>query len=299
MAAVVAVVSRDDVTKGFPRTVDAYEGLGTWIDAFDYGPAYQPDGEPPVVTPDDVDALAGHGVRTLFIQAARLDRRSPGMLVDEELLGAFLEEAHRHDMRVVGWYLPKLADVADDLAHLRAIADFEADGHRFDGLAVDIEWTEDVPDHVERNRRLVDLSEKLDAAVGDDAVGAIVLPAVQLEVVNTTLWPDFPYRGLADAYDVWLPMAYWTFRTEESGFRDAHAYTDESVRRLRANLGDADAPVHPIGGIADRATEADYAAYLRALDDVDAIGGSIYDVRTLSLGGWRVLARSALGTVEP
>ncbi|MGH2685767.1 MAG: hypothetical protein ACRDJP_09920 [Actinomycetota bacterium] len=276
--------------KGFPRTRDAYAGLGAWIDAFDYGPAYQNDGDP-VVTPADVELLADHGVRTLFIQAARLDPRSPGMLVDEPLLGAFLEEAHRRDIRVVGWYLPKLGDVGDDLAHLRAIAEFESEdgGHRFDGVAVDIEWTEDVPDHVERNRRLVALSEGLDAAVGEDAVGAIVLPAVQLEVVNTTLWPEFPYRELADFYDVWLPMAYWTFRSEESGYRDAAAYTTESVRRLRANLGDPNVPVHPIGGIGDRATEPDYAAFLGALDEVDAMGGSVYDLRTMSLGGWRAL----------
>ena len=290
----VALWPGDDVPKGFPRTGDAYRGLGAWVDAFDYGPAYQGDGDAPVITPEDVEVLADHGVRTLFIQAARLDARSPEMLVDEELLGEFLEEAHRRDIRVVGWYLPKLADVADDLAHLRAIAEFESDdgGHRFDGLALDIEWTEDVPDHAERNRQLIDLSEKLDAAVGDAAVGAIVLPAVQLEVVNTTLWPDFPYRQLADSYDVWLPMAYWTFRSEESGFRDAHAYTTESVRRLRTNLGDPDAAVHPIGGIGDRATEPDYAAFLRALDESDAVGGSIYDLRTMSLGGWRVFERA-------
>ena len=39
-----------------------------------------------------------------------------------------------------------------------AVADFEADGHRFDGIAVDIEWTQGVPDPAERSRRLVQLS---------------------------------------------------------------------------------------------------------------------------------------------
>lgn len=303
VALVVAAVTRDEVTKGFPRTSAAYHGLGAWIDAFDYGPAYQGEGDRPTVVPDDVEALARHGVRTLFIQAARLDRRSPAMIVDAELLGAFLAEAHRHEMRVVGWYLPKLADVDDDLRHLKAISTFEHDGHRFDGLAVDIEWTEDVPDHPERNRRLVELSSRLDEVAGDDAVGAIVLPAVQLEVVNTTLWPDFPYQQMRDHYDVWLPMAYWTFRTEQSGYRDAYRYTEESMRRLRANLGDPDAAVHPIGGIGDLASEADYAGFLRAIDEQRGVGGSVYDARTMSLGGWRVLSRShlldRLGTLEP
>ena len=158
-----------------------------------------------------------------------------------------------------------------------------------------------MPDHVERNRRLVELSARLsdDDVVGDgEAVGAIVLPAVQLEVINPTLWPDFPYRELAPHYDVWMPMAYWTFRSEESGYRVAEKYTAESIERLRTNLGDPDAVVHPIGGIGDRATEADYAGFLRAIEEQRAVGGSIYDARTMSLGGWRVLERSGLGTVE-
>jgi hypothetical protein len=296
-AVVIALVARDDVVTGFPRTVDVYDGLGAWIDAFDYGPAYQPEGEPPVLGPDDLEALADHGVRTVFVQAARLDERSPEMLVDAELLGELLEAAHRHDMRVVGWYLPKFGSVDSDLRHLRAIAEFESDGHRFDGVAVDIEWTEDVPDHADRNRRLVELSERLDEAVGDQPVGAIVLPPVQLEVVNTTLWPDFPYRELAGSYDVWLPMAYWTFRTEASGYRDAYRYTEESVRRLRANLLDDDARVHPIGGIGDLTTELDLVGFLRAVEAQRTVGGSVYDARTMSLGSWRVLERSRLGTL--
>ena len=298
-AVVVAVVTRGEETKGFPRTVEVHDGLGAWIDAFDYGPAYQPDGDPPVIEPTDVEALAEHGVRTLYLQAARLDERSPGMIVDVDLVGAFLDEAHEHDVRVVGWYLPKLADVDDDLRHLEAIRAFEHDGHRFDGVAVDIEWTEDVPDHSERNRRLVELSERLDEAAGDEAVAAVVLPAVQLEVINPTLWPDFPYQQLDEHYDVWMPMAYWTFRTEDSGYRDAYRYTEESIRRLRDNLGSSDARIHPIGGIGDLATEADYRGFLRAIEEQRAVGGSIYDVRTMSLGGWRALTRSdVLGTVE-
>ena len=72
-------------------------------------------------------------------------------------------------------------------------------------------------------------------------VASIVYPAVQLEVLNTTLWPDFPYRGLANRYvDVWMPMSYYTFRSPESGLRSAYRYTVDSVDRLRRRLGDPD-----------------------------------------------------------
>ena len=113
------------------------------------------------MTPAAVDEMAAAGVRTLFLQAARNDERAPDGVVDPVVLAQFLVRAHRHDMRVVGWYLPKFADVELDLRRLEAIADFRVLGHRFDGLAVDIEFTGDVPDHAARNQSLIDLSRRL------------------------------------------------------------------------------------------------------------------------------------------
>jgi hypothetical protein len=264
------------------RTVEAYGGYGTWVDAYDFVPAMQSPGRDPLVTPDDVDEMADEGVRTLFLQAARDDPRTPGRLVARRLVGEFLTRAHERGVRVVGWYLPHFGDIERDLAHLEAISTFEADGHRFDGVAVDIEWTRTVPNDRERSHRLVQLSQRLRDAVGHDALGAIVLPPVQLEVVSPRMWPGFPWRDLAPLYDAWMPMGYWTDRRADSGWRDAGAYTRENVERLRGDLGNADAAVHPIGGIADDATAADLAGFARVLPDVDAVGGSVYDWATLT-----------------
>jgi hypothetical protein len=269
------------------RTVEAYDSLGTWVDVYDFAPTYTEG--PPALTPTAVDDMAAAGVRTLFIQAARNDDRAPAGVVDPAVLAQFLLRAHRHDMRVVGWYLPKFADVGLDLRRLEAIADFEVLGHRFDGVAVDIEFTGDVPDHATRNQNLIDLSQRLHDRVGDDALGAIVLPAVQLEVVNDRLWPGFPYRELRELYDVWLPMSYWTFRRHDSGYHDGYHYNYESVARLRSNLGDDDALVHPVGGIGDLATTEELTGFLRSLPDTGALGGSIYDWRTLGTDARRLL----------
>src|SRR5215204_7159959 len=82
-------------------------------------------------------------------------------------------------------------------------SDLDVDGQRFDGVAVDIEWTDSVPDPTLRSRRLVELSERLrsSASAGGagagGALGAIVPPPVQLEDVNPDLWPAFPWRELA------------------------------------------------------------------------------------------------------
>jgi hypothetical protein len=274
------------------RDASAYEGLGAWVDVFDYAPAYQEPATAPTVTPDSMEVLAVYGVRTLFLQAARLDSRSPDGIVDDALVGEILARARSQGMRVVGWYLPKFADIEADLARLEMIREFEHDGHRFDGVAVDIEWRRDVPDDDERNARLVELSQRLREQVGTEAVGAIVPPPVLLEVVNQRNWPDFPWPELAGLYDVWLPMSYWTLRTSASGYRDGYRYTDENVRRLRANLGDPDALVHPIGGIADEATDDSYRGFVRAAEEMGAVGLSVYDYATTGGAGWSILRRS-------
>jgi hypothetical protein len=275
-----------------PRDADAYAGQGAWVDAFDYAPAYQAAGRMPSITPAAVDDMADHGVRTLFLQAARADGRTPGPLVDPGLIAAFLVRAHRRGMRVVGWYLPTFADVQRDAGRLLAIRDFNVLGHRFDGLAVDIEDNRDVPDPAARSARLVELSLIVRDAVGTDALGAIVLPPVQTEVVNPAYWPAFPWRDIAAAYDVWLPMSYWTFRDPVSGYHDGYTYNEESVRRLRANLGRPDAPVHAIGGIGDLLTADELTRFVQSLVDTSAVGGSIYDWSTLPAAARDQLAAS-------
>src|SRR5437868_1879418 len=128
-------------------------------------------------------------------------------------LNALIQRAHAHGIRVVVWYLPTLTDVNADMTRLMAIA-----GLGVEGLSVDIESRE-VSDPAERSRRLVDLSNRLRAALPGRTLGAIVFPPTGMEVINPSYWPGFPWDGIAHDYDVWLPMAYWTGRTLESGWK--------------------------------------------------------------------------------
>lgn len=262
------------------RDLTAYAGLGTWIDAFDYGPAYA--GGDPAVTPDDIEAMADSGVRTLYIQANRDDERSPEGFVDRDLLDQFVLEAHERDMAVVAWYLPTFVSVATDLGHLQDLLDYEVEGHRLDGIGVDIEATDTVPDVRRRNNKLLALSRRLDRAAGESPISAIVLPPVLTEVVNPGFWPSFPWTELEPLYDIWLPMSYWTERTESSGYNDGATYHAESHERMLANLGNPDAVVHGIGGIGDQTTQTDLLAFAETLAETGAVGGSIYDWATLS-----------------
>jgi hypothetical protein len=226
--------------------------------------------------------MAANGVKTIYLQAVREDSRSPAGIVDQALVAEFLIRAHRAGLRVVGWYLPSFTDIDADLRHLHQISDFDVLGHRFDGVAVDIEDTKDVPDTADRSQRLVDLSARLRASSGQDTLGAIVLPPVLTEVVNEQYWPDFPWPEIHQYYDVWLPMSYWTFRSVSSGYHDGYTYNDESTRRLRSNLGDSRAVVHAIGGIGDTVTAEELDQFARSLIDDQAVGGSIYDWNSMT-----------------
>ena len=235
-------------------------------------------GNQPVVTAADVDRMADEGVQTLYVQTAKHD--TPDDILDRDLLEPILEQARARGLAIVAWYLPTFEDVENDLRRLRASAALGVHA-----LGVDIE-SRAVADVPERNRRLIELSGRLRQTFPDTSIAAIVLPPVVLEVINQAFWPSFPYREIAPFYDAWMPMSYWTNRTQESGYRDAHRYTDENIRRLRNNVGQEGLAVHPIGGIGDETTAADLDGFHAASLAHGSIGGSIYDYRTTDAAAW-------------
>jgi hypothetical protein len=190
-------------------------------------------------------------------------------------------------MQVVAWYLPHFDDIAGDLRRLRDIADFRAGGRGFDAIAVDIEFT-DAVDLGPRNAALVELSRRLRALLPGVELGAIVLPPVVTDVLNTAYWPQFPWRELRDLYDVWLPMAYWSDRSEE-GFTDPRWYVGENIARVREHLDDPCAVVSVIGGYDVQETAEDYAAMVQAAAEQQAIGVSIWDWPTTPSSVWPAL----------
>jgi hypothetical protein len=268
--------------------VDPFRGLGAWVDSFDYAPRLQSNGNPPPVTANTVDDMARLGVRTLYLQVANPDGSSPDQLTDAPQLGEILTRARTAGLKVVAWYLPGLADVALDTRMFKTIVAFRSGTAKFDTVALDLEYTQAESDVAVRNDNTVELARNARKLLGTKrGLGAIVYPAVQTEVLNPVLWPNFPYKRLAESVDVWMPMTYFTFRSEP--YRDPFRYTDESVSRLRKRLGDDNALVHPIGGIADQTSPEDYVAFLRAVRSTKAIGYSVYDFNTTSSSAWTFL----------
>lgn len=253
----------------------AFSGNGAWVDVYDWSPTFTKGAAS--FGPADVDALADRGVQVLYIQTSRWN--VPDDVLDPVLLRSIVARAHAAKMRVIGWYLPTFADPLADLRRFGAMRSVGVDG-----IAVDIEDT--TVDLATRNERLVLESALLRWWLPDTPLAAVVLPPVVTDVINPRYWPQFPWARLAPLYDVWMPMSYWTNRTAESGYRDAYRYTAENVDRLRANLGRPKAPVSVVGGIADAVTPADVAGFVRAANERGAIGGSLYDARTMTAGLW-------------
>jgi len=273
-----------------PRfTLDPYRGLGTWVDVYDWSLTFAR-GIPPL-EPDAVDRMAAMGVRTLYVQAAKWDGGA-GVL-EPERLQLFIDRAHANGMDVVAWYLPTLTDSTADLTRLLAIS-----GLNVEGIGVDIESRE-VGDPVARNMLMVDLSQRLRAQLPGEVLSAIVLPPVVMEDINPNYWPGFPWAQLAPYYDVWQPMAYWTFRRPDSGWRNGYAYTAANIDRVRERIGRPDAPVHPIGGIADSHGAEDVTGMAQAALERGAIGGSLYDFRTIEANAARDAIWAAQAAFNP
>ena len=255
--------------------LSAYRGLGAWVDIFDRSLYGNPEGT--------VATLSSHGVRTLFLQSATY--RFPGPLRYPDLAGRFIDAAHAAGIRVVAWYVPDFANLERDYQWSVAAMRFASpSGERFDSFALDIEVTA-VRDPEERAARLLELSRRLRAAAGPAyPLGAITPSPLR----SPGYWPVFPDTELAQIYDVYLPMAYWSYSTGGEG--GAYGYIDRSAQIVRAETGRPDLPIHMIGGLANGADAAASRGFVSAVNDNQLIGASLYDVATSGPEDWAELA---------
>jgi hypothetical protein len=249
-----------------------FRGLGTWVDVYDWSPswvAFKNPGSSPPFTLARIDRMADAGVQVLYLQTAKTPLADP---LDADVARAIVNRAHSRGMRVVAWYLPTHADNGVDVAHLDYSLSLGVDG-----IGLDIEDRSTVPDVGLRNQRLVDLVRWFRGVHPYTPFAAIVLPPVVTDVINPAFWPQFPWLGIRDSFDAWMPMSYWSNRLPSSGYREGYRYTAENIDRLRVWLQEPNAVVHPVGGIANDITLADIDGFLRAGAERGAIGFSLYD----------------------
>ena len=259
------------------KSLEAYRGLGSWVDIFDDA-AWN---DPALVVRD----MARHGVRTLFVETGNSSAASA--VNKPAVLQTFISQAHAHGMRVVAWYLPDMRSPGMDYARIKAAVGLHtADGQRFDSFALDIESSAVQPVSA-RNRALQALSARIRSLVGRTyALGAII-PSPGALTKSTSSWSAFPYSMLARTYNVFVPMSYYTYHG--SGAAAAYADTISNVRVLRAQKGCAKTPIHLIGGISQDSSPAEVQAFVRAARQTGSVGAGLYGWAGTSAAQWRFL----------
>ena len=242
--------------------------------------ALQPEGSPPPVTPASVDDMAALGVRTLYLQVVQPGRRVAERRSSTRRCSASSSAPRARRRDEGGGLVPPVGR-----RRRRRLRDDPADRRvprRRQGLrrrrARPRGHSAAFPTSRSATTAIVDLTKRTRKLLGKSrALGAIVYPAVQTELINPALWPTFPYRRLQPSVDVWMPMAYFTFRDVESGTGTRCATPRTASRCCARTCSDRTRAVHVIGGIADLATPDDYAAFLEAARQHE--GGRLLDVR--------------------
>jgi hypothetical protein len=255
--------------------VDAYRGTGAWVDQYDSS-----------VLDNPYPALAEmkrRGVRTVYWETGSWRLPRSENFRDRVATELAIDQSHKLGMKIVAWYLPGLDTVRLDMRRTRAAIRLRTDlGERFDGYAADIE-SQRITAIAARNAALMRYSRALRRYVGDDyALGAIV-PDQRSSTISPGLWPGLPYAELASLYDVFLPMAYSTYRGRGSSY--VYSYTRANVEYVRAATR---RPVHIIGGL-DPLPPAEPSAVVRGARDGGAIGASFYDFVGATPSTWRAL----------
>ena len=281
VAAILCVCASGSGSAAVHRDVRVYAGLGTWIDLYDRRVLAHPEAA--------VDAMAARGVRTLFLETSNyqmnedIERRAHA--------GRFIKAAHADGMAIVAWYVPSFADQArDERRSLAAIRFRTPGGERFDSFALDVESSV-VKKASLRNTRLLQLSRRLRAeAPAGFPLGAII-PSPRGMQRLSWYWPHFPFVQLAQTFDVFLPMSYFTYRTHVPA--KSAAYTRLNINLLRKATGDPALPVHMVGGLARDASPAQVRQFVRAARMGNALGLSIYDFADTTPDQWLELRAAA------
>ena len=277
LAAVVAAGALPQAAGATP-SLNAYRGLGAWVDMYDAAAWNDPAGA--------VKDMSSHHVRTLFIETSNY--HWPTAINKPSAMDAIIQECHAHGLKVVAWYLPGFKDMTKDYQRSMAAIDYRTpDGQKFNSFALDIEASIVKPAST-RSARLTTLSAKIRGAVGGAYPLGGIIPSPAGMRDNATYWPKFPYKTVAKYYDVIVPMGYYTYHGD--GYTNAYRDTRDNVRIVRAQTGRPTIPIHVIAGLASASSGTETLAYVRALRENGCLGGSMYDWPTTNAADWSALA---------
>jgi len=257
--------------------IGMFSGLGTWIDIYETSSWKHPK--------RTVKAMHAHGVRTLYLQTSNFTH--PRAITYPDATRSFINFAHRDGIRVIAWYLPGLKQPDTEFQRIMAAVNFRTNsGESFDGFALDIESAAVQPP-AERTRRLLAVSSRVRAEVGQNYRLGAIIPSPRGMQKHPGYWPDFPYTQLESLYNVFLPMTYFTWRV--SGESAAKRYSTMCINIIRRETNNPKEPIHIIGGISNQATIPETKGFVSAVKQEHVWGASYYAFAGTNRGQWRVL----------
>jgi hypothetical protein len=273
---------------GHPAPLVAYRGLGSWVDLYDPSAWNDPEAA--------IQDMASHGVRTLFVETANYHNPTSATLFRPDVLARFIKAAHARGMYVVAWYLPGFKNLAKDLKRSQAAIDLRTDdGQKFDSFALDIEDSTVKPASA-RSAAMKTLSGQIRAYVGASYPLGGITPSPKGMTINSTYWPDFPYKTVADIYDVMVPMGYYTYHVD--GYAKVYNESLDNVRIVREQVGVDTIPIHLIAGLGNKSSSAETTAFVRATRETGILGAGMYDWSTTGDEDWAPLANVRFNPVQ-
>jgi len=143
-----------------------------------------------------------------------------------------------------------------------------------------------------RNARLLALARLLrHSASSSYPLGAIIPSPVGMRR-HPHYWPGFPYAGLAESFDAFLPMAYFSYYAHTPAA--AYRYARDVVLAIRTQTDRPHELIHVTGGSSTHIAAARLAGFVRAVSDCAAQGISLYAFPQTDAQDWSVLAKSIL-----
>lgn len=224
------------------------EGRGVWVNVWNY--------------PKDVEAfmdrLDKFEMDTIYLQ---VNRSTTDVFKLQKGVDEILKEAHKHDIKVIGWTYCYLRDVNSDVRKFVEPALYVSpDGERLDGMAADIEENTKIWAVKAYTNRI---KEKLPKNY----------PMIAI-VFSPEIKSQYPWEYMANNWDVLMPMTYW-HGLKRRNHDTVYNFVKDSIISLRKLTKKDNLRIHMITD-GDRTNSEEVKISLKAAKELGVGGISIY-----------------------
>ncbi len=224
-------------------------GKGTWVNIWNY----------PKDTKAFMARLKRYKIDTIYLQ---VNRSNTDIFKHRKAVDQILKDAHREDIKVIGWSYCFLKDIKADADKFIYPALYQSpEGEMLDGMAADIE--ENTNEWAVKS-----YTEKIKKALPEN------YPLIAI-TFSPKIKSRYPWKYIAHNWDVIMPMTYWHGLKNRKKIT-VYNFVAESIKQIRELSGKEDVNIHLITD-GDRTTSEEVAISLRAAKDMNVNAGiSVY-----------------------